>query len=175
MIKLSCEYLSVRCIWLCVLFLSRTRFRLSPHFIVASMSNNSLIKTTGKYELKVNTTGLEQSTTLFVKEHSSIQPNYPNDLAALLVLFCRVLLTVCSYHVTYPFWSESTLYNWLKVKEHFAQKRCKTQLSPQPSNLYTSTHPFFQINQIIQLRLIVCTVRLTVYFCHVFYEFIHAL
>ena len=34
MIELCCEYLSVRCIWLYVLIMSRTRFRVNPHSIV---------------------------------------------------------------------------------------------------------------------------------------------
>ena len=33
MTQLSCEYLSVRCIWLNVLVMSRTRFRVNPHSI----------------------------------------------------------------------------------------------------------------------------------------------
>ena len=36
-----------------------------------------------------------------------------------------MLLTVCSYHVTYAFQSESTLYNWLNVKEILARNRHK--------------------------------------------------
>ena len=32
-IELSCEYLSVRCIWLYVVFMSRTRFRVNPQSI----------------------------------------------------------------------------------------------------------------------------------------------
>ena len=41
MIELCCEYLSVRCIWLYVLIMSRTCFRVNPHSIVAWMSRNS--------------------------------------------------------------------------------------------------------------------------------------
>ena len=36
MIELCCEYLSVRCIWLYVLIMSRTRFRVNPHSIFES-------------------------------------------------------------------------------------------------------------------------------------------
>ena len=35
MVELCCEYLSVRCIWLHVLVMSRTRFTVNPHFIIA--------------------------------------------------------------------------------------------------------------------------------------------
>ena len=41
----------------------------------------------------------------------------------LWVLICMVDLTVCYYHVTYTFQSESTLYSCLNVKELFAQSR----------------------------------------------------
>ena len=34
MIELCCEYLSVRCIWLYVVIISRTSFRVNPHSIV---------------------------------------------------------------------------------------------------------------------------------------------
>ena len=44
-IELCCKYLSVRCIWLHVPFMSYTRFRMSPHSIVAWMSRNSLLET----------------------------------------------------------------------------------------------------------------------------------
>ena len=44
MIELCCEYLSVRCIWLYVFIMSRTRFRVNPHSIVAWMSRNSLLE-----------------------------------------------------------------------------------------------------------------------------------
>ena len=44
-IEQCCEYLYVRCIWLHVFIMSRTRFTVNPHSRVASMSRNSLLKT----------------------------------------------------------------------------------------------------------------------------------
>ena len=41
---LFCDYLSVRCIWLFVLIMSRTHFRVDPYSIVAWISRNSLLK-----------------------------------------------------------------------------------------------------------------------------------
>ena len=67
--------------------------------------------------------GLEPTTTYFVNEHSTIWPNWPNDSAVLWVLVCTVHLIVCSYHVTYEFESESTLYSCLNAKELLARKR----------------------------------------------------
>ena len=40
------------------------------------------------------------------------------------IFVTRVYLTVCSYHVTCAFQSESTLYSCLNFKELFAQNRC---------------------------------------------------
>ena len=47
-----------------------------------------------------------------------------NDWAVFLVLFYIKNLTVCSYHVTYAFQSESTLYGCLNVKELLTRNRC---------------------------------------------------
>ena len=40
------------------------------------------------------------------------------------VLICTVHLTVCYYHVTYSFQSESTLYSCMNVKELLFRNRC---------------------------------------------------
>ena len=45
MIELWCEYVSVRCIWLYVIMMSRTHFRVYPHYIVSWMSRKSLLET----------------------------------------------------------------------------------------------------------------------------------
>ena len=51
MIELCSEYLSVRCIWLYLLIMSRTRFRVNPLSIVAWMSRNSLLEAGAKSEV----------------------------------------------------------------------------------------------------------------------------
>ena len=66
-------------------------------------------------------TGFEPTTTCFVNEHLTIQPNWPNDGPVLWVLTCEVHLTVFYYHVTYLFQSESALCSCLNVKELFTQ------------------------------------------------------
>ena len=63
MIELCCENLSVRCICLYVIIMSRTRFRVNPHSIVARMSRNSLLEAGGKSEGEVTATGFEPATT----------------------------------------------------------------------------------------------------------------
>ena len=46
-----------------------------------------------------------------------------NNWVVLWVLICMVHLTVCIYHVTYVFRSESTLYSCLNAKELLARNR----------------------------------------------------
>ena len=105
--------------------MSGTHFRLNPHSIVAWMSSNSLLETGAKSEVYWTATRLEPRTTYFVNEHSTIFPNRPNYWTVFWVLICIVDLTVCSCHVAYAFQSESTLYNYLDVKELLAQNRRK--------------------------------------------------
>ena len=62
MIELCCEYLSVGFIWLYILIMSRTRFRVNPHSIVAWISRNSLLETGAKSEVEVTATGLDPTT-----------------------------------------------------------------------------------------------------------------
>ena len=59
----------------------------------------------------VAATRLKPTTTYFLSEQSTVF----NDWAVLWVLICMLHLTVCYYHVTYVFQSESTLYSCLNV------------------------------------------------------------
>ena len=117
MIELSSEYLSLRCIWLYVLLMWRTRLWVNPHSTVAWLLRNYLLEAGAKSEGEVTVTGLEPRSTYFLNEHSTIWPNWSNDRAVFWVLICTVHLTLCSCHVTYVFESESNLYSCLNVKE----------------------------------------------------------
>ena len=44
-IELSCEHLSARCIWLCILVMLCTRFIVNPHSIVGWMARNFFLET----------------------------------------------------------------------------------------------------------------------------------
>ena len=123
MIEVCSGYLSVRCICLYFLVMSRTGFRVNPHSILAWMSRNPLPDAGAKSEGEATATGLEPRTTWFLNEHLTIWPNWVNDRAGFWVLICTVQLTVCSCHVTYAFQSESTLYSCLNVKELLARSR----------------------------------------------------
>ena len=48
------NYLSVRCIWLYELIISRTRFKVNPHSIVAWMSGNYLLEAGAKSEFQIS-------------------------------------------------------------------------------------------------------------------------
>ena len=62
MIELCSEYLSLRCIRLYVLLMSRTRFTVNPHSIAAGMSRNYLLEGGAKSEAEVTSTGIEPRT-----------------------------------------------------------------------------------------------------------------
>ena len=121
MIERRSEYLSVRCIWLYVLAISRTRLRVNPHSRIGWMSRNHLLEPFEKSEGEVTATGLEPITAYFLNEHSTIWPNWPNYRAVFWVFILTVHLTVCSCHVTYAFQSESTLYSCMNIKEPLAR------------------------------------------------------
>ena len=63
MIELSCEYLSVPSIWLYVLILSRTRFRVNTHSIFAWMSKNCLLYKKVISEIEVTSMALKPTAT----------------------------------------------------------------------------------------------------------------
>ena len=122
-IELCSENLSVRCIWLYILVMPRTPFRVNPQSIFAWMSRNSLLKAGAKCEGEVTPTWLKPTTTLFLNEHLTIWSNWPKNWAVFRVLICTLFLTVCSYHVMYAFHSEYSLYICLNVKETVARNR----------------------------------------------------
>ena len=63
--KKTAELSDIRLMTVChvCLVMSRTRFRVNPHSIVASMSRNSLLEAGAKSEGEVTVTGLEPRTT----------------------------------------------------------------------------------------------------------------
>ena len=56
-IELCCQYLSVRCIWIYVIIVSRTRFRVSLQSIAAWMRRNSLLETGAISDVYVTVNG----------------------------------------------------------------------------------------------------------------------
>ena len=106
----------------------RTRFRVNSYYIVAWISRKSLLKAGAWSEGEVTATGHQPRTAYFLNEHSNIWPNWPGDWAIFLLLTCMVHLTVCSFHITYAFQSESPLYSCLNVKEILPRSRTQNNL-----------------------------------------------
>ena len=117
MTALCSYYLSLWWIWLYVLLMSITRFRVNPHSIVALMSWESSLKFKW-WQLDSNPEPLssETNTQSFCQIAQMIE---------FWVLIFTLHLTVCSCHVTYAFQSESTRYSCLNLKELLDWSRCK--------------------------------------------------
>ena len=64
----------------------------------------------------------------------------PNDWAVLWVLSCTLLLTICSYHLTYRFNTESTLYSCLNIKELLTGSRQDIWSSSDCNEIRTLNH-----------------------------------
>ena len=106
----------------------RTHFRVNPHSIVAWMSRpfviyfQSRLLTGAKFQGNIF---LRNSWNWFVVFFRNTWEGYYKN-TCVLVRFSEILMvTVCSYHFTYVFQSESTLCICLNVKELLARSRCE--------------------------------------------------
>ena len=82
----------------------------------------------------------EPKTTWFRNQHPTIQPSWQNDWVMLWILICMAHLTVCFYHVTYAFQSESLLYSYLNVKEILAQNKRNIRSLSDNNGIWTHNH-----------------------------------
>ena len=98
----------------------------------------------------------------------------------LWLQLCTVYLTLFSYHVTYPFQNESTLYRCLNVKELLAQKKCDiwslsdwntTRTLNYLFRKWTLNHLAKPPNDWILLWVHIRMLHLTVWFYHVTHTF----
>ena len=120
MIELCCEYLSVRCIWMYALVMSRTRFRVNPYSIVSWMSRNTLLETVARNRRDIwsssdcnwtrtqNQLIRKQTLTYLAKLAkwlSCVVSTYLNGAFDCIFLSCQ-----------YAFHRESTLYSCLNFK-----------------------------------------------------------
>ena len=111
MTELCCEYLPVRYIWLNVIIMSRRRFRGNLHSLVAWMSRNSLLGQNRRNIWSLSVSG-------GIRTHKYlVRKRILNHLAKLVKWLCCVVSThlygafdcMLYDHVTYAFWSETTL------------------------------------------------------------------
>ena len=113
MIELSCEILSVRCIWFNVLIISR-RFFTGESTLSICLNLKELLDQKRCNIWNLSDCNGTQTHNELLHERSL---NYLAQLIKWLnwslklrVLICTMHLTVCSYHVMQAFHSESTLY-----------------------------------------------------------------
>ena len=103
--------------------MSRMHFGMNPQSIFAWISRISLLETVALSEVCVTATGLEGAKTYVINKRSTIWSNWPKNWAELWVILSIVHLTVCYYHVTYSFQSETTCYICLNINEPFSRNR----------------------------------------------------
>ena len=116
MIELCRKFLSVRCIWLYVLIMSRTCFWVNLISIVAWMSRKSLLEKDNIWRL---------SDRSGIRNHNHLVHNRTLNVSQtrqMIELCCEFNLALCSYHVTHAFFSESILHSCLNVKELLSSK-----------------------------------------------------
>ena len=139
MIELSCEYLSQRCIWLHVIIMLRTSFRVNLHSIVSLMSHTSVrVNLNFIFCLNVKEIlawswchigSLSDSNVIRTHNHLVRKQRFnqlaklANDWAVLWVLICTVHLAACHYHATYECQSKFKLYNLLECQGNSSLKQ----------------------------------------------------
>ena len=69
--------------------------------LIQNLSSLYYFVSNGRFLKRMQRNSNPQPLSSYVKEHSTIWPNWSNDWAVLWEPICTVHLTVCSYHVTY--------------------------------------------------------------------------
>ena len=99
-----------------------------PRYSSSRIFNYSMIYQICDVVISISTWGRVNFWICLLNHTSSSQQTWPIDRYKqgqyFPVLTCTVHLTVCSYHVTYAFQSESTLYSCLNAKEVLARNSC---------------------------------------------------
>ena len=119
MIELCCEYLSVWCFWLYVLFMSRSCFKGNPHSIVARMSRNSLLEIGVISEVYMTAMRLEHNQT-------NTQPF--SQTGQMIELYCEYLSGQCIWLYVLIYRTHLRVYphsSCLNVKDLLTRNRCE--------------------------------------------------
>ena len=133
MIELYCEYLCVGHIWLYVIIMTRTDFRLNPHSILAWMSRKFLLQRDTKFE--VTATRNEPTTVYFINEQSPIKLNWPNDWALLWVLIlCCIWLYFIIMSLTCFIVNPHSIFAWTS-RNSLLRAGSKSEVSLTPAGL----------------------------------------
>ena len=75
MIELCCEYLSVRCIWLYVIIMSRTSFRVNPHSIVC-LNVKELLARSRRHIWRLSDSNVIRTDNHLVRKRTSLWNSY---------------------------------------------------------------------------------------------------
>ena len=89
--------------------MSLTSFRVNPHSIVCQNVKKLLARSRRHIWNLSDSNGIRRDDHVVRKQTPNHLSKLANDWAVLWVLICTVHLTVCCYHVTCKFQSESTL------------------------------------------------------------------
>ena len=137
MIELCCEYLSVRCIWLYVIIMSHTSFRVNPHSIVCLSVKELLVRS------RRDIWNFGDSNVIRTHNHLVCKRTF-NHLANLAKWLSRVLSTylygafdhmLLSCHVRVSEWIHTLQFVWMS----------RTSQVP-----YLKTQPFGHFGQMVE-------------------------
>ena len=117
MIKPCFDCLFERFIWLYAFIISRTHFRVNPHYIFFWMARNSFARNQCDIWCTSDCNGTPTHNPLIRKRTVNHLTKLVKWLSSNVSTHLYVHLTVYSYHVTYAFQSKSTLYIFLNIKE----------------------------------------------------------
>ena len=138
MIELYCEYLSVQCIWLYVLVMPRTHFRVNPHAIFAWMSRNSSLQTGAMSEVQEPLCQLDRLNAFIPLAWNTELKKTPNPLPFLVNLFWRLAMLVKSV-----FTQSNKLCGYFSVSEIFTER--KLQWNTLLNFIFLASFLFFKV------------------------------
>ena len=117
MIEICWEYLSLWCLWLYVIIMSRTSLGVNQcSRVLLNVKEYLAWRTRFTWRLS-ESKEIQTQKHLIRKKNPTIEPDWPNDWAMLRVLIWTMHLTVCYYYVPYKFQSESAFYNLPEFQE----------------------------------------------------------
>ena len=100
MIELCCEYLSVRCIWLYVIIMSRSSFRVNPHSIVC-LNVKELLARSRRHIWSLSDSNVIRTHNNLIRKETL---NHFNQCGFTLKLVRDMIITYSQMHHTHNIW-----------------------------------------------------------------------
>ena len=97
MIELCYEYLFVRCIWLYVIVMSRTRFRVNPHSLLC-LNVKELVARSRHHIWSFSDSNVISTHSHLVRKRTAIYPNWPDALRTKW-LWVRITLLSLKFQI----------------------------------------------------------------------------